>query len=186
MSDSTVSALLFAGGAGLLAWFSRRSLRLPGSHGFYRYFGWLAILALAVLNRARWGSDPLSSRQLLAAQLMWASLAFVVLGAAALKRYGAPDGSRDDETLYRFERTTALVTQGIFRLIRHPMYSSLLLLLWSVYLQDPSWTGAAIALLGSLSFLLTAVADERECLRYFGPAYADYMKRTRRFIPWLF
>jgi protein-S-isoprenylcysteine O-methyltransferase Ste14 len=43
-----------------------------------------------------------------------------------------------------------------------------------------------IALAVSLLLLLTALADERECLDYFGPAYAEYMRRTRRFIPGIF
>ena len=32
---------------------------------------------------------------------------------------------------------------------------------------------------------LTATTDERECLAYFGPEYAAYMQRTKRFIPFL-
>jgi protein-S-isoprenylcysteine O-methyltransferase Ste14 len=34
---------------------------------------------------------------------------------------------------------------------------------------------------------LTATADERECLAWFGQSYADYMRRTpRRFVPGVF
>jgi protein-S-isoprenylcysteine O-methyltransferase Ste14 len=33
---------------------------------------------------------------------------------------------------------------------------------------------------------LTARADEAECIKFFGTAYEDYMKKTKRFIPILF
>jgi protein-S-isoprenylcysteine O-methyltransferase Ste14 len=41
--------------------------------------------------------------------------------------------------------------------------------------------------LGASGFLLaTALAEEGENLKRFGAAYADYKKRTRRFIPFVF
>jgi protein-S-isoprenylcysteine O-methyltransferase Ste14 len=41
--------------------------------------------------------------------------------------------------------------------------------------------------LGASGFLLaTAMAEERENLKRFGAAYADSMKSTQRFIPFLF
>jgi hypothetical protein len=33
-----------------LGYVSRKSLRVPGSHGFYRFFAWEIILALFLLN----------------------------------------------------------------------------------------------------------------------------------------
>ncbi len=42
MNDLT---LLLAGTA-LVVWLSRKPLRKPGSHGFYRFFAWEAILGL--------------------------------------------------------------------------------------------------------------------------------------------
>jgi hypothetical protein len=96
---------------------------------------------------------------------------------------GKAGEKRDDPTLYEFERTTELVTSGIYGYIRHPMYASLLALAWGAYFQSPSWPGTAVAAIASISLYLTAKADEQECPAYFGEAYADYMQRTRRFIP---
>lgn len=186
MSDTTADLLLFAAGAAVLVWLSRKPLRAPGSHGFYRFFGWLAILGLVVLNRRPWGEDPFSPHQLASWALMAGSIGLVVAGVRALKQHGKANAMRADAALYEFESTTELVTTGIFRHIRHPMYASLLLLTWGAFCQAPSAFGAAIAVFGSLCFLLTARADERECLEYFGPAYAAYMQRTRRFVPGLF
>lgn len=170
----------------VIAWFSRKALRHPGSHGFYRFFAWEGILALVLMNRSAWGMDPLSMHQLASWPLLVSSLVLVALGMSALVRFGRVTGGRPGGSLYEWEKTTALVTTGVFAYIRHPMYASLLALTWGTFLQAPSWRGGVVALPVSFFLVLTALADERECLSYFGAAYADYMRRTWRFIPGVF
>ncbi|MBS0342567.1 MAG: isoprenylcysteine carboxylmethyltransferase family protein, partial [Proteobacteria bacterium] len=38
----------------------------------------------------------------------------------------------------------------------------------------------------SVFLLLTALRDEVECRAHFGADYADYMRRSKRFIPFVF
>ena len=42
--------------------------------------------------------------------------------------------------------------------------------------------------LPSISFAIEPKtrADEDECIRFFGAEYRDYMKRTKRFVPFVF
>lgn len=181
-----VDLLAFAAGSLLLVWLSRKPLRHPGSHGFYRFLAWECMLALVILNRRPWGEDPFSAHQLTAWVLLLASIFLVVAAVRSLRRAGRPTPQRDDSALYEFEKTTQLVSDGIFRHIRHPMYASLLALAWGAFFQAPSWAGGSLVAAASLFLLLTALADEKECLAYFGQTYADYMRRTRRFIPGLF
>lgn len=176
---------LFAAGSAVFLWLSRKPLRHPGSHGFYRFFAWEGILALVVMNRGPWGEDPFSPHQMVSWLLMLASIMLAVAGRAGIAQ-GAAGGGRSDGALYEWERTTALVTSGVFAYIRHPMYASLLALAWGACLQAPSWPGAAVAAGASLFLVFTAIADERECLAFFGQPYADYMRRTRRFVPGVF
>lgn len=179
-----IIALILGTAANL--WFSWRALRAPGGHGFYRFFAWEAILCLLILNHEPWGKDPYSPHQFTSWLLMLLSIALVFYGARQLVRSGKAAHERGDPTLYEFEKTTQLVTCGIYRYIRHPMYASLLALAWAAYLQDPNLIGSLIAAFATLSLMLTALADEKECLAYFGAEYEEYMRRTRRFIPWLF
>jgi protein-S-isoprenylcysteine O-methyltransferase Ste14 len=176
-----------AAGSLVLLYVSRASLRAPGAHGFYRFFAWEAMLGLFLLNADRWFVDPLSWNQLCSWFLLFASLAPLAFGVRTLVAKGKPADRRGaDASLLAFEKTTVLVTTGIYRYIRHPLYSSLLLLTWGIFFKAPDWPGLALAVTVSLLLLATARADEAECIRFFGPAYQAYMKTTRRFVPFLF
>jgi protein-S-isoprenylcysteine O-methyltransferase Ste14 len=85
-----------------------------------------------------------------------------------------------------FERTTVLVTSGIYRFIRHPLYSSLVLLNWGVFFKEPSLPGILLAGIATFFLIMTSKADEHECLQIFGREYQDYMKTTKRFIPLIY
>jgi protein-S-isoprenylcysteine O-methyltransferase Ste14 len=63
----------------------------------------------------------------------------------------------------------------------------LLALAGCAYLKNPQAISGIVLALGATGFLIaTSIAEERENRMRFGPAYDDYMKRTRRFIPFLF
>ncbi|MBU1285856.1 MAG: isoprenylcysteine carboxylmethyltransferase family protein [Gammaproteobacteria bacterium] len=181
-----LQGLAFALGTLLLLALSWRVLLRPQSHGFYRFFAWEAILALLVLNGPVWFVDRFALHQRLSWALLFASLLLLFTGLYQLRRMGRPDGQRTDAELFAFERTSQLVTSGIFRVIRHPLYASLLLLAWGVACKQPNGLSLALALLASLILWLTAKRDEAECLQQFGEAYRDYMQRSKMFIPWLF
>ncbi len=190
-----VQATLFVLATGVLLYLSRRPLLAPGSHGFYRFFAWEAIVALVVLNLPVWFRHPLAPAQLASWLLLVGSIYPVVAALRLFRAVGharapatpVPAGAREDPANYAFENTSQLVQVGIYRFIRHPMYASLLYLAWGVYLKRPaSLAGIALALAASIFLWLTALADEEECTRVFGSEYTVYMSRTRRFVPYLF
>lgn len=173
-----------------LARVSRRPLREPASHGFSRFFAWVAIVGLVLMNFrgvGAWFADPLSPRQIASWILLFGSLFLLVPAVALLRGRGRPGSeAREEDTLYAFEKTKELVTTGIYRWVRHPMYASLLWLAWGVFLKRPSAAALVLAVLATGLLWLTARAEEREDIAYFGDAYLAYMRRTRRFVPFLF
>lgn len=78
----------------------------------------------------------------------------------------------------------ALVTGGVYRRVRHPMYASQWL--WSIaqalLLQNwvAGWAGAALFL---PLYVLRVPREERMMLERFGEAYRDYMSGTGRIVP---
>jgi protein-S-isoprenylcysteine O-methyltransferase Ste14 len=166
---------------------SHASLSNPGSHGFYRFFSWEFMAALFLLNARSWFAAPFTWHQLISWTLLTVSLILVVVGVQTLVSRGRPSAEREEEPhLLAFERTTALVTSGVYRFIRHPLYSSLLFLTWGIFFKHPGWIGLFLAAAASVTLTLTAQADEQECIRYFGQPYQDYIKHSKRFIPYLF
>jgi len=178
--------ITFALGSVFLVYVSRRSLFRPHSHGFCRFFSWESILALVLLNAPQWFRNPFSPLQLLSWLLLAISIILVSHGVHLLRVIGKPNQDRSDPDLFSLERTSSLVTVGVYKYIRHPLYSSLLFLAWGAFLKSTSWLGLFLASSSSLFLFLTAKSDEAECQRHFGDAYQTYMEGTKRFIPFLF
>jgi protein-S-isoprenylcysteine O-methyltransferase Ste14 len=176
---------------GLICYISRAALRQPRSHGFYRFFAWETILFLFIRNLPVWFLDPLAWHQIISWILLIICCVPVVLGTFMLKKAGKAQTKRgapqrQDEPLFEFEKTTSLVTSGVYRTIRHPLYSSLLLLAWGIFFKQPDLTSLILVMAASLLLFATAWIEEQENIRYFGQEYRDYMRHTRRFIPFLF
>jgi protein-S-isoprenylcysteine O-methyltransferase Ste14 len=170
-----------------LIYLSRGSLRAPRSHGFYRFFAWEIIAALVLLNIDVWFLDPWSWYQLISWFLLIVCIVPLAFGVRSLVARGKPVQQRAGEPqLLAFEKTSALVTTGIYHYIRHPLYSSLLLLTWGVFFKAPAGPGILLALASTLLLIATAKADEAECARFFGSSYHAYMKHTKMFVPFVF
>jgi protein-S-isoprenylcysteine O-methyltransferase Ste14 len=78
-----------------------------------------------------------------------------------------------------------LVTEGIYRWIRHPMYTSFFALLAACFLLTANWLVGALGLIYSLLVVERVVHEERMMLEAFGEEYHQYMWRTGRFFPHL-
>ncbi len=171
----------------IIIYISRASLRSPRSHGFYRFFAWEFMLALFLFNVNFWFQNSFAWYQIIAWTLLFVSLIPLGFGIHFLRTQGKPAKKREgDESLLAFEKTTALVTSGIYKYIRHPLYSSLLLLTWGIFFKNFSVTGIVLAIAATVFLVFTAKADEAECIQFFGSAYEEYMKKTKMFIPYLF
>lgn len=165
---------------------SLKSMKNRKSHGFYRFFSFVAILLLLVFKIGYWFKNPFSFNQIVSWIFLLVSIYLVFAGIIALKRKGKQKNNREQSDLYAFEKTSELVNTGIFRYIRHPMYSSLLFLTWGIYLKSPDPYFLFAAIISSVFLYLTALADEKECIGFFGQKYTEYMGTTKRFIPFLF
>ncbi len=79
-----------------------------------------------------------------------------------------------------------LVSNGIYGLIRHPMYSSFWLMALGQALLLPNWVAGLAGLLGfGVLYFLRVGHEERMMLETFGDEYRAYMARTKRIIPHL-
>lgn len=81
----------------------------------------------------------------------------------------------------------SLVTQGVYRYVRHPMYSAFWLNALAQVLLLPNWIAGPAGLLGiALLYFARVAREERMMLETFGEEYRGYMARTRRLIPFVY
>ena len=82
------------------------------------------------------------------------------------------------------EKPSKLVVGGLYRYMRHPLYTAGLLFLWlSPSVSVNSFT---LYVAATVYIVIGAYFEERKLLREFGPAYAEYKKKTPMLIPGLF
>ena len=161
-----------------MLWYSWPSLRNRNVHGFYRFYVFEILLVMILANVDRWFQDPWAAHQVLSWILLSLASATAIHGFYLLRVVGRPRGN--------FENTTHLVIIGAYKYIRHPLYGSLLALVWGIFFKDASLPGVLLAAVATLFLYATAKTEETENLTKFGIEYSDYMKSTRMFIPYVF
>ena len=78
-----------------------------------------------------------------------------------------------------------VVRHGVYRWVRHPIYSGVILLVvgWAVYRGDLFHVVLAVGI--SLFFAAKASREERYLQDRF-PDYTGYRRRSWRFVPWVY
>jgi protein-S-isoprenylcysteine O-methyltransferase Ste14 len=155
------------------------------THGFFRFFSWECIIWLLVNNYSFWFQDIFSWKQIISWILLIVAAYVVLAGVYMLRKAGKASFAREDTELYKFEKTTALVETGIYKYIRHPLYSSLLILTWGIYFKNTNLTLLLISIISSICLYYTAKIEEDENIAFFGEKYIAYMKRSEMFIPFI-
>ncbi|PTN09599.1 isoprenylcysteine carboxylmethyltransferase family protein [Mangrovibacterium marinum] len=86
-------------------------------------------------------------------------------------------------TLYANQR---LVSTGIYKYIRHPLYSSLIGMFYGACLVYPNYLAFLANTLIFLPFMYYRAKQEENLLKQSLPGYSDYIQKTGMFIPKLF
>jgi protein-S-isoprenylcysteine O-methyltransferase Ste14 len=80
-----------------------------------------------------------------------------------------------------------LKQSGLYRFVRHPSYSGLLLILLAVGLQSRNWAGLLVLIVPTTAALIYRIHVEEAALsEAFGEQYAGYSKATWRLVPGLY
>ncbi|MGE0383401.1 MAG: isoprenylcysteine carboxylmethyltransferase family protein [Gammaproteobacteria bacterium] len=142
--------------------------------------------AVAVLiGVAMWfasSSGPSVELPLLVRSLAFGAIALVG-GATALAGSLAFRRARTTVNPLKPQNAAALVTSGVYRFTRNPMYLGLVIVLfgWAAFLCS------AFAILGPVAFVayitrFQIVPEERVLSAKFGAAYSEYLSRVRRWL----
>jgi protein-S-isoprenylcysteine O-methyltransferase Ste14 len=74
-----------------------------------------------------------------------------------------------------------LVTGGLYRYVRHPLYTAGLVIIWLIPIM--TWNLLALIIGLSAYIIIGAYFEERKLLMDFGDAYADYRRHTPMLVP---
>jgi protein-S-isoprenylcysteine O-methyltransferase Ste14 len=78
-----------------------------------------------------------------------------------------------------------LITIGPYRYIRHPMYTSLIVMMCGIALYNFHWINAVGLMLVVVAVISKANVEEKLLLMRF-PGYTNYQRISRRFVPYLY
>ena len=148
----------------------------------YNIFSVLSFLPVLVLPV--WLPDQLLYR----IHFPWLFLTFAIQGLAALTVFiglmqTGPLDFAGFRQLLRLpdDRPSGLVTRGLYRHVRHPLYSAGIVFLWF----SPQMSVNLAALFFGLTAYLVigALFEERKLVHQYGQAYRDYRRATPMLIP---
>ena len=128
-----------------------------------------AIVLLAATGHVLSLSPAVIAAQILALGLaVWARRSFP---AGSFRVTAAPSGD-------------AVIQRGPYRLIRHPMYSAALLLVWASILGRPEVWTSVVGVVVTTVVAIRIVTEER-LLRARYPAYTAYAESTKALVPFV-
>ena len=137
--------------------------------------GALVLVGVPMAAR-RWGIlDPNGVTRWLGAEAVGLGLVVLALGAATL----GPNLTPGTQPL----PTGRLVTRGIYRIVRHPIYLGVSLLLAGYALLRAGWWAGGLTLLGSLAYFEQKARAEERWLTRLMPDYEAYRAQVPRILP---
>ena len=154
------------------------SLRKKRFHGISRFFVFEGIFIIVLLNYTNWFKDPFSLIQIISWILLLSSAIIAFFGFYFLYTRGKPEG--------QLENTSKLITSGLYKYIRHPIYLSLIPGVLGALLKGFGCLQVILTIVVLISLVITAKVEEKEMIEKFGSEYYDYMKKTKMFIPFVF
>jgi protein-S-isoprenylcysteine O-methyltransferase Ste14 len=83
--------------------------------------------------------------------------------------------------LFETGKSSQLVTRGLYRIVRHPLYTFGLLFIWLT--STVTQNSLTVYIGATIYTLVGAYFEERKLLREFGDAYAEYRRATPMLIP---
>lgn len=117
--------------------------------------------------------------------LFWIGIALMLAGVA-FRWYAIRVLGRFFTRIVATRAGQTVIDKGPYRLIRHPSYSGGLLTVLGVGLALTNWLSLLVLVVPALiGYNYRVHVEERALCEVLGEPYRNYMKRTRRFIPYV-
>ncbi|MBP6534834.1 MAG: isoprenylcysteine carboxylmethyltransferase family protein [Arenimonas sp.] len=132
-----------------------------------------------------WAIANHSAPYVLSPAMRWALVAIYAVLGAAFDFAGLLAFRQSKTTIHPMhpEKSSALVTHGIYRITRNPMYCGMasLLLAWAAYLQSPLSVFGVLVFIGYIT-QFQIKPEERMLEKLFGDDFSRYRMQVRRWL----
>jgi len=116
--------------------------------------------------------------------IVWLGFALTV-GGLAFTCWARVILGRNWSGVVQVKQDHELITRGPYHLVRHPIYTGLLLAFFSTVLAIGAWRGLIATAIVGVSFWRKLRLEERWMTEQFGEQYRSYMQRVKALIPWV-
>ncbi len=152
-----------------------------GSMAFIILASWLAFPAAFIVSY--W-----SKSALLHQRVFWFALGLVLLLAGSmLRRHCFRTLGRYFTGNVRVQADQPVIQDGPYRFVRHPSYTGGMLMYLGAGLALTNWLSVLILVgMGGATYAYRVHVEEQALISSLSHPYRDYMRRTKRFIPFVF
>jgi protein-S-isoprenylcysteine O-methyltransferase Ste14 len=110
----------------------------------------------------------------------------VMLAGIAFRQYAIAVLGRYFSGVIGVQKEQKVVESGPYRLIRHPSYTGVLIFLAGIGLALQSWAAILVNVsIFAIAYGYRIFVEEKVLISELGNSYVEYMKRTKRIIPYL-
>jgi len=108
--------------------------------------------------------------------LVFMGMGFHIVSIWTLQKQWSPNVQFNDDH--------SLIEKGIYKYIRHPIYTAILLEIVGFCIALSNWLSFLLIFIPNLlTFMYRIYVEEQALINVFGKKYLSYMRSTKRFIP---
>jgi protein-S-isoprenylcysteine O-methyltransferase Ste14 len=144
------------------------------------------IVAVLLMMDARWLNGTVLCERFVPAREWVVWLGFILtLAGLAFACWARVILGRNWSGVVQLKQDHELIVRGPYSMVRHPIYTGLLLAFLGSALAIGEWRALLATVIVAISFWRKLRLEERWLLDLFGQQYADYMQRVKALVPWL-
>ncbi len=110
----------------------------------------------------------------------------ILLGALIFRVYAATTLNKSYSYTLEIREGHQLVTSGLYRYIRHPVYTGVILGAFSIPIYSSSLRGFLVTILVIPLFMYRIGNEERMLIEEYGEEYEEYQEHTWKLIPYIY
>lgn len=171
---------------GISALHVKSAVRVESAASRFGKYALPLIVAVLLLQDVRAFDGTFLNDRFVPAELwiVWLGF-FLTIAGLAFACWARVILGRNWSGVVQLKKDHELIVRGPYSIVRHPIYTGLLLAFLGTALAIGAWRGLIATAIVAVSFWRKLRLEERWLCELFGEQYAAYMRRVRALVPWV-